>query len=125
MKILIVEDDLILQEALMKKLEKEEFEVLCAGTGKEGIIKAAKGKPDLILLDLMMPEMNGETALRHLKELPVTKDIPVIILSAVPRDVPIRLDNDGIFSKASLYIEKDAASLDQIVESIKSTIRSQ
>ena len=78
--ILVIEDDKFLRKVINRKLLKEGYEVIEAMDGSEGI-KAAENKPDLILLDLVLPEMNGFEALAELKKKPETKDIPVIILS--------------------------------------------
>lgn len=122
-KILIIEDDPKLKEALALKLEKSGFEVIAVGDGKPGIYEAINEKPDLITLDLMMPEMGGEIALKHLKEAPETKDIPVIILTVVPESVPGHLHNAEIFQTAAAFIEKDKASLDEIVSKIKEILK--
>ena len=67
-KILIVEDELSLREALAKKLVSENFEVLEAENGQIGLEVATREKPDLILLDIIMPVMDGMTMLKKLKE---------------------------------------------------------
>ena len=118
-KILIIEDDKFQQKALFDKFEKEGFEVVQAFDGKDGIIKAAKEHPDFILLDLMMPVMDGITALRHLKELVETKDIPVAILTVVPSGVPESLNGKEIFNQAVGFWEKDKNSIGKIVENVK------
>lgn len=121
-KILIIEDDPKLKEALALKLEKSGFEVVSVNDGKPGLDLAKTSKPDLITLDLMMPEMNGEVTLRHLKQMPETKDIPVIILTVVPEAVPGSLHTGEIFKTAEAFIEKDKVSLDEIVSKIKTIL---
>jgi CheY-like chemotaxis protein len=80
-KILIIEDDKFLRELIAKKLGGEGYEVLGADDGQEGVQAAHKEKPDLILLDIILPVVDGFEALRQLKEQEATKDIPVIMLS--------------------------------------------
>ena len=118
-KILIIEDDKLQQKALVDKFEKEEFEVVQAFDGKEGIIKAVKEQPDFILLDLIMPVMEGTTTLRHLKDMSETKNIPVAILTVVPNGVPQSLNGEEIFNQAVGFWEKDKNSIGKIVENVK------
>ena len=80
-KILIVEDEEILLTALSEELKQEGFEVAGAKDGVEGVEKVASEKPDLVLLDLVMPRLDGIGALKQMKENPATKDVPVVILT--------------------------------------------
>lgn len=82
-KILVVDDDEVLRRMVKSILEKEKFQVLQAADGWEGLEKANKEKPDLILLDIMMPEMKGLDVLRTLKANEATSSIPVIMLTVV------------------------------------------
>ncbi|OIO47758.1 MAG: response regulator [Parcubacteria group bacterium CG1_02_37_51] len=79
--ILLIEDDSFLLQMYATKLEVEGFEVVSALDGKKGLQLLNKNKPDLILLDLLMPEMNGFEVLQKIKEDQEAKDIPVIILT--------------------------------------------
>ncbi|MBL7068350.1 MAG: response regulator [Candidatus Omnitrophica bacterium] len=80
-KVLVIDDEKDLLELLTTRLQGEGFEVTCAFNGKEGLDKAAEWKPDLILLDIMMPEMDGIQTLKVLKETSETRTIPVIMLT--------------------------------------------
>ena len=80
-KILLIEDEKILSEMYETRLKKEGFEVINTRDAEGGLELIKKEKPDLILLDLLLPGMQGQEALRVLKEDPKTKDIPVIIFS--------------------------------------------
>lgn len=80
-KILLVDDDSLIIRMYQTKLTKDGYEILLAFNGEEAIIKAKKDKPDLILLDLMMPKMNGVETLEQLKKDSTTKNIPVVILT--------------------------------------------
>ncbi len=80
-KILIVEDEDVLLNILKNKLEKEGFSVLSAVNGEEGLLLVKNEKPDLVLLDILMPKMSGIEVLQKMKEDEVLRDIPVIILS--------------------------------------------
>lgn len=80
-KILIIDDDPGLGEIFKRALEEKQYEVLLAETATKGIELAKSTLPDLILLDFMLPDFNGTQALKKLKADPLTKDIPVAILS--------------------------------------------
>jgi DNA-binding response OmpR family regulator len=85
-KVLVVEDDVFLSNVHKKKLALEGFEVYMAGNGQEALALAPKVKPDIILLDLIMPVMDGFQTLKELKENPELKDIKVLILSNLSQD---------------------------------------
>ena len=80
-KILIIEDEDIIIEVLEKKLKEAGYETDIARDGKEGIEKAKEIKPDLILLDIMMPVMDGFEVMENMNKDEELKDIPVLIVS--------------------------------------------
>jgi len=80
-KVLIVEDELALKKALSKKFTKEKFEVMTASNGKTGLASAFKDHPDIILLDLIMPVMDGLTMLKELRKDKWGHEVIVIILT--------------------------------------------
>jgi CheY-like chemotaxis protein len=81
-KLLIVDDEVAILEALTDILSVEGYEVATAANGAEGLKRASVERPDLILLDLMMPVMDGQEMLRRLKEDPNLRAIPVVVMSA-------------------------------------------
>ena len=81
-RILLVDDEVPIIKVVSKRLEIEGFAVSVAMDGQEGVRKAHTERPDLILLDLMMPKMNGFEACAALKGDPATRHIPIVILSA-------------------------------------------
>lgn len=81
-KIIVVDDDPIVRKLLKSWLEKAGYAVYLASEGEEGLSLAFKENPDVILLDVMMPKMDGFEVCRRLKDDPATKEIPVIFLSA-------------------------------------------
>ena len=81
-KILVVDDEPEFVDMLKIRLEANDYAVVTAANGKEGVEKAAAEKPDLILLDILMPEMDGYSALKELKANNETRDIPVIVVTA-------------------------------------------
>ena len=82
MKILLVEDNELNRDMLSRRLIKRGFTVLSAVNGKEGIDKSITEKPDLILMDLSLPIINGWDATREIKSNQETSDIPIIALTA-------------------------------------------
>ena len=82
-KILVVDDEPDLVSTVRYRLEYCKFDVVTAGNGDEGLEKAASEKPDLILLDIDMPGMNGHEMLGHLRNRPDLRDIPVIMCTAM------------------------------------------
>ena len=81
-KILVVDDEVDVTELLCARLEAAGYEVLVSNYGEEGMKKARAEKPDLVLLDVMMPKMNGFQVCRELKKGEETKTIPVMMLTA-------------------------------------------
>ena len=118
-KILVVEDEEILLTALSEELKQEGFDVVGAKDGVEGVEKAGSEKPDLILLDLVMPRLDGIGALKQMKENPDTKDIPVVILTNLS-------DYDKVSDALSLgamdYLVKANYRLEELVTKIKTVI---
>lgn len=81
LQILLIEDDPMLTELYQTKLEMEEYAVTVATDGEDGLKQAKKLRPDLILLDIMLPRLNGFEVLKALKKSPRTVRIPVIVLT--------------------------------------------
>ena len=118
-KILYVEDNPDNVYMLTRRLKKKGFELIIAGDGQEGIDKAVEESPDLILMDLSLPTMDGWTATAKIKKIDGVKDIPIIALSAhaMPehRDRAIKagcsdydtkpVDIKRLLSKMGQYIE--------------------
>lgn len=81
-KIMLVDDDHDFQQLLEFDLKKHGYQVVCALNGEDGLDKAQKENPDLILLDVKMPKMDGYTFVRRLKKDAQTKDLPIIVLTS-------------------------------------------
>ena len=79
--VLIVEDDIFLSNIYKTKFEMEGFKVMTAGDGEAGLLVAKKKKPDIILLDILLPKMDGFVVLETLKKDEEAKSIPVILLT--------------------------------------------
>jgi len=116
-KILVIEDDKFLRDLIVRKLDSEGFDTLEAIDGEEGIILAGKEKPNLILLDLILPGMHGFDVLKKIKENPEIKSIPVIILSNLGQRDDV---DQAVALGAADYLIKAHSSPSEIVEKIKS-----
>jgi len=81
-KILLVEDNEMNRDMLSRRLERKGYAVVCAVDGAEGLARAAAEQPDLILMDMSLPVLDGWTATRRLKADPALRGIPVIALTA-------------------------------------------
>ncbi len=102
-KILVVEDDRSIQSLISYKLKNSGFEVFMAGNGAEGLEILSKNPVDLILADLMMPVMSGKEFLVAIKRNNLTKDIPVVILTAKTLENEVI---EGLSLGADDYIKK-------------------
>jgi DNA-binding response OmpR family regulator len=117
-KILVVDDEVYILHILDFSLGAEGFEVITADNGEAAVEKAKTERPDLIVLDIMMPVLDGYETLRQLKRNNDTKDIPVILLTAKGRDVDKRL---GFEVGATDYIVKPF-SPSRLIERIEEII---
>ena len=102
-KILAVDDEKHILRLVQINLEKAGYEVVTGTNGREAIEKVRSEKPELIVMDVMMPEMDGFEALKQLKSDPATADIPVIMLTAKAQDADVF---HGWQSGADLYLTK-------------------
>ncbi len=118
-KIIVLEDEQVLQKALSIELLGAGFEVLSALDGEAGLALVRKELPDLVLLDLTMPKMNGFDVLKNLKEDATTKSIPVIILSNLGQDED---KAKGLALGAKDYYVKSSTDLSLLTEKIKKII---
>ena len=84
-KILVIDDELGILKLVKTRLEAKQFEVLTAVVGEEGLEVAKRGHPDLIILDIQMPKMDGYTFVREAQKLPDLRSIPVIVLTATDK----------------------------------------
>jgi DNA-binding response OmpR family regulator len=119
-KILFVEDEPSLQKAISEVLMQEGYKVIGAADGEEGLKKAREEKPNLILLDLILPKKDGFEVLKELKADEKMKDIPVIVLT--------NLEGVGDVEKAltlgaTTYLVKANYDLEDVLKTVKSQIK--
>lgn len=117
--ILLVDDDLTLREMYSERLKAEGFSVEMARDGEEALRKATDLKPNLILLDVMMPKVNGLDVLKRLKEQPDTSEIPVIVLTALIQD---REKMESITRGADDYIVKSETMPGDVIAKIHAVL---
>lgn len=119
-RILSVEDDVDLQQVYTYVLTKKGWDVTYAYDGKEGLEKALELRPDLILLDLMLPGLNGVEIIQALKENPETKAIPVVVMTAYPSDAQF-LESAVLAMGAVKYLAKPV-QIDALVSTIETLL---
>lgn len=119
-KILIVEDDKFLRELISKKLLAEEFQVIEAKNGEEGVKKTFDEKPNLILLDLILPGIDGFEVLSQIKQDPLVSETPIIILSNLGQRDDIE---KGLGLGANDFLIKAHFTPKEIIEKIKSILK--
>ena len=115
-RVLFVEDEDALQKSMGRALEFEGFDVISAYDGAEGLEMARKENPDIILLDLVLPKMDGFEVLKALKDDPKTKDCPVVILTNLesPPDI------EKVFELgATTYLVKANYDLKVLVDKVR------
>ena len=88
-KILVIDDEEDILELLKYNLSREGYQVSCAATGEDALRQVASGLPDLIILDLMLPGMDGLEVARTIKADPLTKDTPIVMLTAKGEEADI------------------------------------
>ena len=119
--LLVAEDDQFYANLYRTKLEKEGFGVIVASNGTQTIELLKKNNPDLIILDLVMPELDGFEVLKKIKEEKDIRSVPVIVLSNLGQEEDIeRAKALGVFK----YIIKSNVSIHQMVESVEEALGS-
>lgn len=120
-KVAIIEDDAAISQMYRIKFEAEGYEVETAENGRLGLGLIESMKPDIVLLDLMMPEMNGDVMLKELRSKPWGKDVQVIILTNIgEQELPSDLKNYGV----SRVIAKADMTPRQVAEAVKTHLSS-
>lgn len=118
-KIAIIEDDPVISQMYRMKFEADGFDVQLANDGKKGVAVVEHFSPDIILLDIQMPEMSGDAVLAAIRNHPWGKDIPVIILTNLgEEEAPKNIRLLGIHS----YIVKAELTPRQVVQRVKDAL---
>lgn len=116
--ILVVDDEEMIRELAKDYLESKGYDILTAGDGKKGLQEAKSKRPDLIILDVNMPKMNGFQVLEELKKDKHTMNIPVFMLTTRKSDDDIR---QGMEHMADKYLPKPFMP-EQLLEEIRKTL---
>lgn len=119
-RILLIEDDTFLAGMYVTKLTMEHFDVDLANDGATGLAKAEATTPDLILLDILLPKMNGFDVLKRIKEQPALKDVPVILLTNLGQKSDVA---QGLDLGAADYLIKAHFMPSEVVDKIKRYLR--
>ena len=118
-KILLIEDDIEILNLYKTAFSIEKFDVVTAGDGEEGLRKVKEEKPSLILLDIMMPVLDGFQVLLRLKADAATSYIPVIVLTSL---ADVRDAQSCLYMGAVKYLIKRESTPKQIVDIVKETL---
>ena len=119
-RILLVEDNELNRDMLSRRLERKGFDVLMAADAKEGLSMARAQSPDLILMDMRLPDLDGWSATRQLKADDSTRQIPVIALTAHAMD----RDRDLALAAGCDDFDTKPVELDRLIEKINALIKS-
>ena len=118
--ILIIEDDKFLRELIVRKLKDEKYQIVEASDGEEGLEKVKKNPPDLVLLDLILPGIDGFEVLSRIKEEHALSSIPVIILSNLGQREEVER---GLKLGAVDYLIKAHFTPREIIDKIKAVLK--
>ena len=118
-KILIIDDDATFQKTMTTKLGEKGFEALTAADGEEGLAKALSDKPDLILLDIRMPKLDGIGFLKKLRANQDAPKMPILITSNLSTVEQI---SEGVALGVKGYIIKSNETLDTIVKEVETVL---
>jgi DNA-binding response OmpR family regulator len=118
--ILLVEDDVFLSSIYQKKFEMEGFKVTPVDNGEKVLGEAKKKKPDIVLLDILLPKRDGFSVLSQLKADPEVKDVPVILLTNLGQKDDV---DKGLQAGAADYLIKAHFKPSEIVEKVKKILK--
>ncbi|MFA6391818.1 MAG: response regulator [Patescibacteria group bacterium] len=119
-KILLIEDDKMLLEMYTAKFTREGFEIETAENGSDGLKAARNAKPDMILLDIIMPKLDGFATLKEIRKDENIKDVPVILLTNLGQDQDIQKGKD---LGADDYFVKANHTPTEIVEKVQDLLK--
>ncbi len=118
-KILLIEDDQLIRQMYADEFNKAGFEILDFATGEEGLQALQQNQFDLVLLDIMLPGINGLEVLKRIKQNPQSKEVKVVLLTNLGQETII---NQGFKLGAIGYLIKATYNPDQIIQEVKNFI---
>jgi len=113
-RVLVIEDSRFLRTGFEKMLSRSGFEVLVAQDGEEGLATASNEIPDVIVLDWIMPKMQGAEVLTKLKQDPKTSSIPVIVISGIQKENGVEVSAAG----AAMFLDKNDLNLTSLASHV-------
>ncbi|MBI2593938.1 response regulator [Candidatus Daviesbacteria bacterium] len=119
MKVLLVEDEEFIRDLFKRQLDLSGFTTDAFGTGQDGLAAISKNAYDLVLLDIMLPDINGLQILQTIRQNSATKNIVVVLLTNLGQDAVIK---QGFELGADGYLVKAAYTPDQIVQEVKNIV---
>jgi len=119
-KIMWIEDDKFLSDVIARKLSKERCKLIHAADGEQALVVLEKELPDIVLLDILLPGLDGFEILSRIKANEKTKNIPIIILSNLGQKADIE---KGKKLGAACFLVKATVTLDEIIEEVKAVLR--
>lgn len=120
MRVLLVEDEEFIRDLFKRQLDLSGFSTDAFGTGNDGLAALGKNAYDLVLLDIMLPDINGLQILQNIRSNPTTKGIAVVLLTNLGQDAVIK---QGFELGADGYLVKAAYTPDQIVQEVKNIMQ--
>jgi DNA-binding response OmpR family regulator len=120
MKVLLVEDEEFIRDLFKRQLDLSGFTTDAFGTGQDGLSAMTKNAYDLVLLDIMLPDINGLQILQNIRQNPTTKSVAVVLLTNLGQDAVIK---QGFELGADGYLVKAAYTPDQIVQEVKNIMQ--
>lgn len=120
-KVLLVEDDINLRDIYAARFSAESYVVITASDGEEALATAVREKPDLIILDVMMPKISGFDVLDILRSTPEVKDTKIIMMTALSQEGD-RARGEAL--GATQYLIKSQVTLEDVVQSVKNALSS-
>jgi DNA-binding response OmpR family regulator len=120
MKVLLVEDEEFIRDLFKRQLDLSGFTTDAFGTGQDGLNALTKNSYDLVLLDIMLPDVNGLQILQNIRQDPTTKTVAVVLLTNLGQDAVIK---QGFELGADGYLVKAAYTPDQIVQEVKNIMQ--
>lgn len=119
-KILLIEDDTFITDIYITKLKESGFEVILASDGEEALTKARENNPDLVLLDIVLPQLTGFEILKEMREFEHLNSVPIIILSNLGQKKEIE---KGFKLGATKYLIKAHFTPSEVIEEIKDILK--
>lgn len=121
MKLLLITADTALACALGARLSRTGYEIEHCTSGRAGLTRARQQAPELIVLDVMLPGMNGLTVLKWLRDVPWLHKVPVVLL--IERTLERETLNECLFWGAAGYLEKDACPIQEMASGVETILR--